>query len=166
MLPQVDWAVNVAGIPVIIMNPNQSSPAAKTAAQKPQMMHDHANAVWTKYILPSGFTNLLVIAHSAGGHCLASVFKNNKKTFFTQTAKIAYTDSYPIALKDLTLAEKKQMKKKAVNYKSSNFDLGVAIKDTGKVPSSCPLVSAGHPKHAFSTGCSWPIVAEWFGDDL
>ena len=67
------------------------------------MMKDHANAVWQKYIIPSGFSNIMIIAHSAGGHCLTSIMKNNKKTFFKQVSKIAYTDSYPIQGKDLTL---------------------------------------------------------------
>ena len=58
------------------------------------------------------------------------------------------------------------MKQIAINYKSSNLDIGAPVKDTGKVPSTCKLVSAGHPKHAYSTAYSWIMVQEWFEADL
>jgi hypothetical protein len=77
MLPQVDWAVNIAQIPVIVMNPNfASSLLAPKQIKKDdpyQYMKEHCDYVWTKFVAPSGFSKLLVIAHSAGGYCLTSI---------------------------------------------------------------------------------------------
>ena len=74
MLPQVDWAVNVKEYSVLVMNPNLSNDE-KTGEQIPfcRNMQEHAVFVWEKYILDSGFENILVIAHSAGGGCLKSI---------------------------------------------------------------------------------------------
>ena len=46
-------------------------------------MDQHAVRVWGNYIENSGFSKILVIAHSAGGGCLSSIQKKFAKTFYT-----------------------------------------------------------------------------------
>ena len=65
-------------------------------------METHACRVWNNYVLKSGFDNLLVIAHSAGGGCLTAIQKNFSDTFYNHVKKIAYTDSWTIEKKSLT----------------------------------------------------------------
>mgnify|MGYP006126122007 CR=1 FL=1 len=83
MLPQVDWAVNKAKIAVIVMNPNFNNDPI-TGAPIPQSgsMASHALHVWEKYIALSGFKNLKIIAHSAGGYCLNRIICENKAKFY------------------------------------------------------------------------------------
>jgi hypothetical protein len=39
-------------------------------------MEGHATFVWDKYIKPSKFKKLFIVAHSAGGACLAAIQRN------------------------------------------------------------------------------------------
>jgi hypothetical protein len=53
----------------------------------------------------------------------------------------------------LTEEQQKFMFKNAVHYESSNLPVGTQIEvEFDKV--TCPVVSAGHPKHEYSTGCA------------
>lgn len=36
-------------------------------------MESHAKYVWERFVLPSRFKKLLIVAHSAGGSCLAAI---------------------------------------------------------------------------------------------
>lgn len=45
----------------------------------------------------------------------------------------------------------------AVHYEASNLPVGTKIcVDINK--SSCPIVSAGHPKHEYTTGCAFDWI--------
>ena len=68
MIPQVYWAL-LKKILVIIMNPNENYYKNEIIPLN-ESMESHAKFVWRNYILNSGFSKLLVIAHSAGGGCL------------------------------------------------------------------------------------------------
>ena len=70
-MPQVFWAL-IKKIPVIIMNPNENSYENERIPFN-SSMESHAKFVWRNYILNSGFSKLLVIAHSAGGGCLQAI---------------------------------------------------------------------------------------------
>ena len=75
MLPQVEWA-NQKGYPVMVMNPNHESTLSS---------NDHVGRVWFNYVKDSGFTKLLVIAHSAGGGSLNMVLNHEQlKRSFTE----------------------------------------------------------------------------------
>lgn len=38
-------------------------------------MSDHCKYVWKKYILPNKVKKLAIVAHSAGGRCVADLFR-------------------------------------------------------------------------------------------
>jgi hypothetical protein len=71
-------------------------------------MQSHAVFVWDKYVKPSTFSKLYIVAHSAGGSCLSSIqtqfsMKTNiymllfiEDDFYDRTQKIALTDSWVI----------------------------------------------------------------------
>jgi hypothetical protein len=54
------------------MNPNENSYENERIPFNGSM-ESHAKFVWRNYILNSGFSKLLVIAHSAGGGCLQAI---------------------------------------------------------------------------------------------
>lgn len=45
---------------------------------------------------PSKFTKLYIVAHSAGGSCLASIQKKFASEFYDRVEKVALTDSWTI----------------------------------------------------------------------
>ena len=78
-------------------------------------MTSHAQFVWEKYVKPSRFKKLYIVAHSAGGACLACIQKEFCKyllilfyiviiesTFYTDVDKVALTDSWTIDKHSLT----------------------------------------------------------------
>ena len=55
---------------MLVMNPNLShDPESGESIPYCEEMSDHALFVWEKYVVNSGFKNILLIAHSAGGGC-------------------------------------------------------------------------------------------------
>ena len=50
----------------------------------------------------SGFEDISVVAHSAGGGCLSAIMSNFSDTFFNQVKSIAYTDSFVVNKAQLT----------------------------------------------------------------
>ena len=73
MIKQTEWA-REKGYGVLIMNPNHESNKS---------MEEHATLVWGDYVENSGFSNLFVIAHSAGGPCLTAIQKKYASTFYS-----------------------------------------------------------------------------------
>ena len=63
MLPFVDKCHELE-IPVLVMNPNFNR---DENGVKIPFSGQHATYVWEKYIKDSGFTEVSVVAHSAGG---------------------------------------------------------------------------------------------------
>mmetsp|Transcript_5506 Transcript_5506/g.8631 ORF Transcript_5506/g.8631 Transcript_5506/m.8631 type:complete len:145 (+) Transcript_5506:1397-1831(+) len=94
MLPQVEWAVKEKGYPVLVMNPNYNrDPATGQKVPLGGTMEEHATLVWEKFVEPSRFSRILILAHSAGGLCLKTIQTKFASTFYKQVAKIALTDS-------------------------------------------------------------------------
>lgn len=72
--------------------------------------------------------------------------------------EIAYTDSFVIQETELSAEQQALMKKRAVHYVGSDKPLGTILSQDG----TCPIVSAGHPKHEYTTGTSWPMIMQQF----
>jgi hypothetical protein len=80
-------------------------------------MQAHAAFVWEKYVQPSSFNKLYIVAHSAGGSCLSTIQTNFSKDpilisdillesdFYERTQKIALTDSWAIGKDELTKSQ-------------------------------------------------------------
>ena len=62
MLPFIDVCKKL-DIPVLVMNPNEDVPGISGSAS-------HAIYVWEKYVKDSGFSDISIVAHSAGGGCV------------------------------------------------------------------------------------------------
>ena len=74
MLPFLDLAKKL-DIAVVVMNPNYNREGGQVIPYSHSMM-DHAVWVWDKYVKDSGFENICVVAHSAGGDCLQQIQRN------------------------------------------------------------------------------------------
>jgi len=84
------------------MNPNlRTDPNTLLPIKYCQTMESHCSFVWKKYVLPSKFKKLFVIAHSAGGWCLSSIQEKFADDFYNRVKKIALTDSFATPLAKL-----------------------------------------------------------------
>ena len=85
------------------MNPNYNrDPETGTIIPYNQTMTEHACFVWEKYVLNSGFQDISIVAHSAGGSCLQAIQTHFKDTFYKQVKKISFTDASVISKHQLT----------------------------------------------------------------
>lgn len=82
MLPLIDVCRNM-NIPVLVMNPNlNSDPETGVSIPFNMTMAEHACYVWDRYVVDSGFDQICVVAHSAGGECLAAIQRTFSDTFY------------------------------------------------------------------------------------
>ena len=116
MLPFVDKCHELE-IPVLVMNPNFNR---DEHGVKIPFSGQHATYVWEKYIKDSGFTEVSVVAHSAGGGHLQQVQSTYADTFYDQVSSIAYTDSWVISKASLDTSQSDFMFQNAKHYKASN----------------------------------------------
>lgn len=158
MLPQIEWAVREKHFPVLVMNPNYNKePESGKSIPLSETGQKHALHVWKNYVVNSGFSRILVLAHSAGGVCLANIMQEFQSTFYKMVGKVALTDSYVISGRNLTPEQLKWIEKNTIHYVASEEELGKQLTH-GKAVSICTHVSAGHDRHEYTTGCSWPMI--------
>ena len=144
------------------MNPNFNRNSTGTIIPYNQTMTDHACFVWEKYILNSGFKDISVIAHSAGGSCLQAIQTTFADTFYDQVKHIAYTDSWVINKSQLTAPQQLFMFQNAIHYEGSSKPVNTKLSCNFETD-TCPVVSAGHPKHEYTTGYAQHAIMEQFG---
>ena len=87
MLPLIHAAKD-KNMGVIVFNPNQGGGS-------------HSEQMWRKYVSPSRFNDLYIVAHSAGGSCLSSIQRNFAHEFYKRVSKVALTDSWAIGKESL-----------------------------------------------------------------
>lgn len=153
MLPFIDICKSL-DIAVLVMNPNYNrDPDTGVSIPHSYTMTEHAAFVWDKYVVNSGFEDICVVAHSAGGACLQEIQRRFADSFYRQVRKIAYTDSWVISASELTKEQRVFMFRNAVHYEASSLPLGASI-SVNMDHDTCPVVSAGHPRHEYTTGYS------------
>ena len=153
MLPFVDLCRNLS-IPVLVMNPNMSiDPESKQTIPFSQSMDVHACFVWNFYVKESGFDQISIVAHSAGGGCLAAIQKTFAETFYNQVVNIAYTDSWTIGRDELNEEQRQFMWQKAKHYEASDKPVGTVLSENSQMH-AVPQYSAGHTRHEYTTGTS------------
>lgn len=78
MLPMIEFA-KATGMSILIMNPNmEKDPITNQAIEHCESMADHCKYVWKTYLAQQSpkrcaARHLAVVAHSAGGRCIASI---------------------------------------------------------------------------------------------
>ena len=82
MLPFLDVCRD-QNIPVLVMNPNlYCDPETGVAIPFSRSMTAHAEYVWETYIKDAGFDQISIVAHSAGGSCVAAIQTAFADTFY------------------------------------------------------------------------------------
>ena len=161
MLPQLDWAVNHNKMAAIVLNPNcHSDPRTGEAVECTYSMQKHTCFVWDTYIKDAGFKNLLVIAHSAGGSCVMSLIDQFPDSFFGLVKQIAFTDTGSVCKDYIPEMFHDEMLARAVHYVASDLPLGTELTSNRNL--ACAHLSAGHQKHEYTTGTSWPLIQKQF----
>ena len=125
-------------------------------------MQQHATFVWDKYVKDSGFDQISVVAHSAGGGCVAAIQQMFEDTFYSQVVRIAYTDSWVISKNQLNQEQQAFMYKHAIHFSASDKPVATLL-SADPSRDTCREVSAGHVKHEYTTGTSFSKIIEFFG---
>jgi hypothetical protein len=73
MLPLIDVALN-HNMSVIVFNPNLNRVRGATIPYCHSMV-SHSLFAWERYVRPTRFRKFFIVAHSAGGSCLAAIQK-------------------------------------------------------------------------------------------
>ncbi|KAH8555227.1 protein FAM172A [Umbelopsis sp. PMI_123] len=111
----------------------------------------HCQYVWDNFIRKSKAKNLVIVAHSYGGHAITLLATHNAFDFTHRVTALALTDS---------VHSKTNIKgQPVIEWFNRHSQHWVASKETlDKVmpyhtkDSGCPCVSAGHSKHEFTSG--------------
>lgn len=105
-----------------------------------------------------------VVAHSAGGDGLMYLLRKRSDEVLPKLTKIAFTDSVHSVLPVESNEIRSFLRSKAIHFVASDKRMGTPI-DTGydfSQRSACEEVSAGHPKHEYTSGCCVEGVFDFF----
>ncbi|CAI2375049.1 unnamed protein product [Moneuplotes crassus] len=164
MIPDIEFAQK-NGFSVLVMNPNyaQSSNGAEVDPKISGMVN-HSNYCWAKFVEEGACPaqEICVVAHSAGGRCMHQIIVNYEITMMTRVKAIALTDACHGAFhKELSEEGQEWAKQSCIAYDRSKKPLNTPL--IRKKPKSIfPEVSAGHSKHAYTTGCARESYLSWF----
>lgn len=160
MLPFVHMAQQ-ENYSIIILNPNfnrdQTNPRVKI--DKNENAISHSKYVFEQFIRKSPARNWCIVGHSCGGICTLNLLKDYWEDFFIRVKAIALTDSVHGSTAMLNKKQKKFLKEKCVDWVASSKQLDVKVM---KYDNGCTLVSAGHNKHEYTSGCAFPSIFPFF----
>lgn len=138
------------GYDVIVTNTNDNYRDGKRI-EKSASPEEHANTVWEDIVRACNPKAVAVVAHSYGGVVVTELARKYKNDFDEKVFAVAFTDSVH-GSRGLT----KRLIEIGINFVSSNDPLG---KQQGNSDENIRKVSAGHPKHEYT---SWACIDELF----
>eukprot|EP01119_Soliformovum_irregulare_P009878 TRINITY_DN2378_c1_g1_i2.p1 TRINITY_DN2378_c1_g1~~TRINITY_DN2378_c1_g1_i2.p1 ORF type:complete len:528 (-),score=126.03 TRINITY_DN2378_c1_g1_i2:269-1810(-) len=104
----------------------------------------HTITIWDTIASQSPAKHIVIVAHSAGGHCTTTLLRDRQKDILPRLKAVAFTDSvHSISPKD-PAPVRKFLKSHAKNWVMSSEALDTPCHEGG---SGCPCVSSGHEKH-------------------
>jgi hypothetical protein len=125
---------------------------------------EHVLYVYDHIISKCPAKQFYVVAHSAGGDGLMYLLRKRQEHILPTLAHIAFTDSVHSILSIDTKEIKQFLKAKAIHFVASDEPMGAPIDhayDFSEKP-ACQEVSAGHPKHEYTSGCCVEGVFKFF----
>ncbi|CAF0962174.1 unnamed protein product [Rotaria sordida] len=125
---------------------------------------EHVLYVYDQIITKSPAKKFYIVAHSAGGDCLMYLLRKRQDKILPNLAKIAFTDSVHSLLPLDSNEIKNFFKANAIHFVASDEPMGKLIDyvyDFSRRP-ACQEVSAGHPKHEYTSGYSVQGVFQFF----
>ncbi|XP_030374506.1 FAM172 family protein homolog CG10038-like [Scaptodrosophila lebanonensis] len=117
---------------------------------------DHANYAWEHIVMASDPESVAIVAHSYGGYLTIQLSKMHKEFFKKKVFAIALTDSSHGSLPD---DSKEYLRKVACNWASSEKPLDAKLPTSDR---DVPRISAGHPKHEWSSYAAMESVMKYF----
>mmetsp|Transcript_25886 Transcript_25886/g.34637 ORF Transcript_25886/g.34637 Transcript_25886/m.34637 type:complete len:211 (+) Transcript_25886:349-981(+) len=96
MLPMLEFA-KATGQSVLIANPNMAKdPLSGVAVPNCGTMSMHCKYIWEHFLSKEKCpaTSLSIMAHSAGGRCTATLFKDYRAEFLKRVKCLVFTDAY------------------------------------------------------------------------
>lgn len=125
---------------------------------------EHVLYVYDNIITNCPAKKLYIVAHSAGGDGLMYLLRKRQDQILPSLAKIAFTDSVHSLLPFESNEIKSFMKANATHFVASDEPMGTPIDhayDFSHKP-ACQEVSAGHPKHEYTSGYCVKGVFDFF----
>jgi hypothetical protein len=125
---------------------------------------EHILYVYDNIISKSPAKQFYIVAHSAGGDGLMYLLRKRQENIFSIPTKIAFTDSIHSLLPLESKEIKNFLKANAIHFVASDQPMGTSIDyvyDFSQKP-ACQEVSAGHPKHEYTSGYCVKGVFEFF----
>lgn len=120
----------------------------------------HCQYVWDNFIKKSKADNIVIVAHSYGGYTITLLATHNAFDFTHRVTALALTDSVHsrASIKGQPVIEwfDRNARDWVASKELLDKDLPYHTKDAG-----CPCVSAGHPKHEYTSGTAKDSVMEY-----
>jgi len=181
ILPYLKKAVD-RGYGVIVFNPNQTQmpkelvrpsreeffiPGKPRPQKQPEMIRipghsspkEHTLTIWDDFANKSAAKQIVIIAHSAGGVCTIQLLCSRAKEILPRLSCVAFTDSVHSVSPSDPKPVRKWLEKNAINWVQSDEPLDTVQKPQMFSSDGCPCVSAGHPKHEWTSGSA--IESVW-----
>jgi len=125
----------------------------------------HCVYVWDNFVTKAAASQICIIAHSAGGACTMDLLRERETEALPRLRGVAFTDSVHWVSPRDPPAVRRFIKEHAINWVKSDAPLDTPVKS--HADDGCPCISAGHPKHEFTSGCAitsvFKFLAEKFG---
>jgi len=110
----------------------------------------HGEYIWKNFVEIAKAKTIGIVAHSRGGDNTVHLVSQFHKDFKERVAVIAFTDSvHHLSIFDSPQV-RKFIRKNAKNWVTSEFELGKVVRESTEF--DCIRVSAGHPKHEYTSG--------------
>ncbi|CAF1544740.1 unnamed protein product [Adineta steineri] len=129
---------------------------------------EHVLYVYDNIISKSPAKNFYIVAHSAGGDGLMYLLRKRQDKILSTLSKIAFTDSVHSILPFEPNEIKNFLKTNAIHFVASDKPMGESIDRAYDFSqgSICEEVSAGHPKHEYTSGhCVEGVFKFFFPSD-
>jgi len=114
---------------------------------------EHTLYVWDNICSKSPAKKICIVAHSAGGDCTLHLLKKRTDQILAKLKAVAFTDAVHSVSPNDDIKIKTFLQNNAINWVTSDKPLDTPVNNLWK-DSGCTLVSAGHPKHEFTSGTS------------
>ena len=154
-LPYIFEAMSL-GYSIIVLNPNYNKDINGNVIIDNANMIEHTLFVWENFIGKARAQYIGIVAHSCGGICVLNLIKNFFKEVTKRVKVVALLDSVHKTVEELNEKQKKFFEKTAKNWKRSQKKLGakvIPLKNEG-----CICVSAGDPRHEYTSGSAFPEI--------
>ncbi|KAI8908744.1 Arb2 domain-containing protein [Powellomyces hirtus] len=136
------------GYECLVFNSNENA-SEKRRIRGSANPQQHVEYVWKHLVRKAVSKRIGIVAHSFGGVCTLHLLKSCEAEFCERVAGIAFTDSVHEA-RSLNKDQRSWLQKHAVNWVTSDEPLDTPVA-WNQARDGCPLRSAGHVKHEYTT---------------